>query len=80
MTLRRNRKYNGNDPEALAARLPDELRSFDAWLYDDNGITTGLRDYMTALTAQVAPHEPVPVVNAAGLSVASWYRSMMAKG
>ena len=42
---RRNRR-RANDPEALASRLPDELRSFDGWLYPN-----GLQDYMAALSA-----------------------------
>ena len=42
---RRNRR-RANDPEALAFRLPDELRSFDGWLYPN-----GLQDYMAALSA-----------------------------
>jgi hypothetical protein len=78
-TRRLNRNPKGNDPEALAARLPADLRSFDAWYYDDNGKPTGLQDYLTALAAQVAPHEPMPVMNSAGLSEAEWYRTMLSQ-
>jgi hypothetical protein len=79
MTHKRNRKARGNTPEALAARLPAELRSFDAWHYSHNGAATGLQDYLAALAAPVAPHEPVPVMNAAGLSVAAWYKVMLTR-
>ena len=34
----------GNSPEALADRLPNELRSLDAWYYDDGGVPAGLQD------------------------------------
>jgi hypothetical protein len=71
-TRRRNHRPKGNDPAALATRLPNELKSFDAW-YRPGGIN----DYLTALAAQVAPHEPVPVMNAAELSAADWYRHML---
>lgn len=77
MPTRWNTKRTANDPEALAALLPDELRSFDAWLYGSDA--SGLSDYLAALAAQVAPHEPLPVMNAAGLSAAQWYRTMMSK-
>ena len=79
MPIRHSRKHRANDPKALAARLPDELRSFDPWLYTDGGTPTGLIDYLTALTVHVEPHEPMPVVNAAGLSVADWYRTMLSR-
>jgi hypothetical protein len=77
---RRNRKQDLSSPEALAARLPGELRSFDAWLYGDDGKPTGIQDYLAAVAVQVAPQEPLPVINAAGLSVAEWYKRMMTKG
>jgi hypothetical protein len=78
--VRRNSKQQANSAEALAARLPDELRSFDAWHYTDNGMPTGIQDYLAALAAQVAPHEPIPVMNAAGLSAADWYRARLTAG
>jgi len=34
----------GNSPEALADRLPNELRSLDAWYSDDGGVPAGLQD------------------------------------
>ena len=75
MPQRRNRR-RANDPEALASRLPDELRSFDGWLYPN-----GLQDYMAALSAFLVDSQPVtPVMNAAGLSAAGWFRQMLMKG
>jgi hypothetical protein len=57
----------------IAARLPDELRSFDGWHYPN-----GLRDYMAALSAVVVDGQRVtPVMNAAGLSAADWFREML---
>jgi hypothetical protein len=71
---RRNR-CRTNDPEALASRLPDELRSFDGWFYPN-----GLRDYMSALSRFLVDGQRLtPVMNAAGLSAADWYRHMLIK-
>ncbi|MBY0440845.1 MAG: hypothetical protein K2Q25_01720 [Mycobacteriaceae bacterium] len=55
--------------EASADRLPADLRSFDNYLHPN-----GLRDYLTALSDHVAPHDPMPVMKAAGLSAAEWFR------
>ena len=75
MPQRRNRRLSPNDPAALAARLPDELRSFDGWLYPN-----GLQDYMAVLSAFLVDSQPVtPVMNAAGLSAACWFRRMLAR-
>ncbi len=73
-TRRRNRRPSGNDPDAWAARLPSQLRSFDAWHYRD-----GLRAYLSALDAFTAetPVSAVAVMNAAGLSAADWFRHML---
>jgi|tagenome__1003787_1003787.scaffolds.fasta_scaffold16675641_1 hypothetical protein len=71
-TRRRNRLSKGNTPEALAARFPDELQSFSTWYRRD-----GLRDYLAVLSDHIAPHEPIPVMNAAGLSAAGWFRHML---
>ena len=71
-TRRRNRLPKGNTPEALAARLPNELRTFDTWQYRD-----GLRDYLKALADSVPEHLTHPVMSAAGLSAADWFRHML---
>jgi hypothetical protein len=73
-TQRLNRRPKGDSPEALAARLPSDLRSFDNYLHHN-----GLRDYLAALSDHIAPHEPMPVMNAAGLSAAGWFRNMLTK-
>jgi hypothetical protein len=74
MPQRHNRTAKGNDPAALAARLPNALKNFDGWYRPD-----GLGAYLAALAAQVAPHDPVPVMNAAGLSAAEWFRTMLSR-
>ena len=61
-TRRLNRLPKGNSPEALAARSPSELRSFDTWHYRD-----GLRDYLRPLADSVPDQSTHPVMNAAGL-------------
>ena len=43
-----------NTPEALAARLPRDLRRFDNWQYSEDGRATGLAAYLHALTAWIA--------------------------
>jgi len=79
VTRRRNRRPKTDDPEALAARLPDELRSFDGWQY-----TGALHEYWSALSGwllcQDAPsemHDVAAVMRAAGLSAADWFRRML---
>ena len=68
MTRRRNQRHSG-----LSTALPDELRSFDPWLYPN-----GLNDYMAALSAfLVGGQRLTPVMNAAGLSAADWFRHML---
>jgi hypothetical protein len=74
-TRRRNAKPKANNAEALVARLPDDLRSFDApGHYPD-----GLRAYLATLEAFTAesPVSTVAVMNAAGLSAADWFRHML---
>ena len=73
-TRRRNRRPKHNTPEALAARLPNELRSFDAWHYPD-----GLRDCYKAVADSVPDNLTHPVMNAAGLSAADWFRHMLSQ-
>jgi hypothetical protein len=85
MPQRRNRKLKGCSPEALASGLPGELRSFDRWYYNSgDGTGHGLKDYLAAVSVHVAQHhpsvlqiDPVPVMGAAGLSVADWFRHML---
>jgi hypothetical protein len=45
------------------------------WLYPN-----GLQDYMAALSAFLVDPQPVtPVMNAAGLSAACWFRQMLVR-
>lgn len=71
-----------NSADELAKRLPEELRNFDGWIYDDHGMPTGISDYLENLNIHlelqgVGPEQAVPVMQAAGLSVSSWYRTML---
>lgn len=71
MTRRIRTKPTG--PQAVVASLPDELRSFDQWLYPN-----GLAEYMRELSRFVGEnHRVTPVMNAAGLSAADWFRRMI---
>jgi hypothetical protein len=73
VTTRHNSRRRANDPAALAALLPQELRSFDGWHYPN-----GLSDYMAALSAFLVDGQRLtPVMNAAGLSAADWFRHML---
>jgi hypothetical protein len=75
MPQRRNRRPNPNDPARIAARLPAGLRSFDGWHYRN-----GLHDYMAALSTFLVDAQPItPVMNAARLSAAGWFRHMLTR-
>lgn len=78
-TQRRNRRPKTATPEALAAQLPDELRSL-------GGVGTPtdyqvLRGHIADWLNQAAPgggHElAAPVMTAAGLSAADFYRKSL---
>lgn len=72
MKLTKTRRYQAARPSART--LPDELSSFDNWLYPN-----GLHDYMEALSQSLDRNERLtPVMNAAGLSAAEWFRKMLA--
>lgn len=59
----------------IATRLPEELRSFDKWSYPN-----GLHDYMAALSRFLGGDQRVtPVMNAAGLSAADFFRSLLSQ-
>lgn len=75
MTRRRNSRRAARYPEVLAASLPDELRSFDGWMYPH-----GISDYMRELSRFLVEPTPLqPVMNAAGLSAADWFRAMLSR-
>lgn len=79
---RRHNRQPKNSHEAIAARLPDELMSFDAWYYNSaDGTEHGLHDYLAFLNTRIANPDihSVDVMNAAGLSVADWFRHMLTR-
>ena len=75
MTRRRNQRTALSGAAAIAASLPAQLRSFEHWSYSDNSQPAGLKDYLAALGQYT--DDPVPVMNAAGLSAADWYRQAL---
>lgn len=81
-TRRRGTRNRANDPAALATRLPAELRSFDRWLYSEDGHPAGLRDYWGSLVEWIDRQAAEPglaprVMACAGIGVADWYMRMM---
>lgn len=73
MKLTKTRRHQAQRPSTAA--LPEELRSFDNWLYPN-----GLHDYMAALSQSLDRTERLtPIMNAAGLSAADWFRRMLSK-
>jgi hypothetical protein len=82
MARRGPRRKGGrtNRVEVLARRLPEELRSFDAWYYHNNGDAAGLRDYLLAMKVHLQTDSGVvvaDVMEAAGFSAADWYRYVL---
>ena len=66
---RRNQR-TADDPAALAALLPDDLRSFKP-----STDTRYFHAHLTAVAQFVRSDDlATPVINAAGLAVADWYR------
>lgn len=69
--------------DALAAGLPNELRTFDRWLYFD-GHSIGLRDYLASVAHHLDGLLPdqggeltSAVMAAVGLNIGDWYRLTM---
>ena len=78
MTVRHNSR-RVSDPEALAALLPDELRTFRAST-DPEGFRSHLAAVADWLNDQIpgaAEDLTMPVMKAAGLSATDWYRSRL---
>lgn len=76
-TRRRSRKPIASSPEALAALLPDELRSLEG-LYTP-GDHLSLRGRVVDWLNRIAPGvKASPVMDAAGLSAADFYRHALA--
>ena len=59
-------------PEGLAARLPDQVRRFRPSTDPDD-----FRAHQKLIEAMVGERLAVPVMMAAGLSAASWYRQAL---
>ena len=78
-TRRRNCKRKGLTPETLAARLPDELRSFGAYTdpSDLRAHAGAVRAWLNQVAPGLANDQSIPVMEAAGLTVASWYRTAL---
>ncbi|MGW8815511.1 hypothetical protein [Gordonia terrae] len=78
-TRRRNRRPKTDTPEALAARLPGELRSLEG--VDTPSDYQALRGHVADWLNHAAPghgHElAAPVLVAAGLSAADFYRKAL---
>jgi hypothetical protein len=77
VTVRYSSRSRDDDPEALAARLPDDLRSFKPST-DPKDLRSHLgavADWLNGQIPGAAEDLTMPVMKAAGLSAADWYRS-----
>ncbi|ABG98336.1 hypothetical protein RHA1_ro06563 [Rhodococcus jostii RHA1] len=75
-TRRRNRKPSATSPEALAALLPNDLRSLEG-LYTPGDYQAMRRQVVDWLNHAAPGHDhklPPAVMNAAGCSAADYYR------
>lgn len=81
-TRRRSRKPTATSPEALAARLPDELQSPEGLCTP--GDYQSLRGHVVDWLDRAVPAQgqvlASPVMNAAGLSAADFYRQALGAG
>jgi hypothetical protein len=76
VTVRHSRRRLTDDPDALAALLPEELRRFPG-TSDVNGFrshATAVADWLNTQFPGAAEHLTAPVMVAAGLSAADWYK------
>jgi hypothetical protein len=76
MTVRHNSRRYDNDPEALAARLPAELRRFrdSSDPNDFRSHATAVADWLSTQLPGAAEDLTSPVMAAAGISVADWFK------
>jgi hypothetical protein len=76
VTVRHNSRRFTDDPEALAARLPAELRRFrdSSDPNDFRSHTTAVADWLNTQLPGAAEHLTAPVMAAAGLSAADWFK------
>lgn len=82
MTVRHNSRRVADDPEALAALLPDELRRFVRSTDPDDfpSHLAAVADWLNTRIPGIAEHLTMPVMVAAGLSAADWYRQALGGG
>lgn len=78
-TRRKARRTTHNDPDALAARLPNELKTFGAFDSPDDlrSHWTAVADWLNNQAPGAAEQLARPVMAAAGLTSAVWYRQAM---
>ncbi len=78
-TRRRNRKPTASSPEALAALLPDDLRSLEG--LGTPGDYQALRGHVVDWLNHAVPDQgqnlAAPVMDAAGLAAADFYRKAL---
>lgn len=78
-TRRRNRRSQTMSPEALAARLPGELRSFRGYASPGDFHATAARiaAWLDTQAPGIAEGTTVPVMIAAGIGPSAWYRAAL---
>lgn len=78
-TRRRNCRPKSQSPEALAALLPDELRSLKGLytLSDYQALRGNVVDWLGHAVPGTGHELTAPVMNAAGLSAADFYRKAL---
>jgi hypothetical protein len=76
VTTRHSRRRFTDDPEALAALLPEELRRFKVGDHpnDFRSHATAVADWLNTQVPGAAEHLLAPVMKAAGISVADWFK------
>lgn len=76
---RHTRTHSASSPEALAALLPDEIKSLEGWYTPSD--YHALRGHVVDWINHIAPGEkPSRVMEAAGLSAADFYRIALGAG
>jgi hypothetical protein len=71
---RRRGAVRASNPEAIAARLPERFRTFRP-----STDPADLREHLSIVCAMVGAERLWPVMSAAGLSVAGWFRQALAQ-
>ena len=78
-TRRRNRKPSTSSPQALAAVLPDELRTLEGLCTpsDYQALRGNAVNWLNGKVPGLGHELATPVLNAAGLSAADFYRKAL---